>query len=271
MSNLESLGTSGFVLLTGPDDATLRQAATTLADTALGSPPALAGHPDLTIADLSGEAEEIKGAKHHPKYLRWWTEPPAMGLRFFALPPRRSPCAVLLILGFDHLATADTSLSIQNRLLKPLEDLTPQHFVVATATRPHLILPTILSRARTLRLPAPAPDPAQLASLTAAAARWLEDAAASPARRLQAAAVLAPNPGRDGDEAARWWEEANQEPDPPALYRAVQALLTERAAAGDPAAAPFAQRLASWHALCEETNVNAPLQLAAVVFGKGAA
>ncbi|MCH7494439.1 hypothetical protein IIA16_07010, partial [bacterium] len=40
-----------------------------------------------------------------------------------------------------------------------------------------------------------------------------------------------------------------------------------RAAEGDATAAPFAQRLAAWRALCEETNVNAPLQLAAVVFG----
>lgn len=256
--------TRGFVLLEGPHEPSLRARAKDLARESLGG-VAEKGHPDWHEADLLADPVEVGGTKFHPKWLRWWTDPPTKMFSLFALPPRRGGAVVLLLHGLDLLAFADTRKTIQNRLLKPLEELPPSHLVVATATRPHLVLPTILSRARRERVPPPQgamdPDPA----LAAAAGRWLADASGSPGERLAAAALLAPGPWSDREAEEEWWAEAGAAPAVAGLYGAVQAELAARGAEGDRAAPRQARRLAAWHAEAEETNANAALQLAAVL------
>ncbi|MBC8515232.1 hypothetical protein H8D30_05205 [bacterium] len=272
-------GNQGFLLLSGPSAEENYARATKIASDVLGCAPDLViTHPDLYLVDLFGPDRKVGSLNFHPRYLRFWTDPPTNTIRLFRLPPRKGGTLIILIRGFDLLAHADATSSIQNRLLKPLEEMPPTHFVIGTATRKHLILPTILSRARHQGVEPPQQEEVFPCPLTPLALSWLEIALGTPAQKLLAASLLAGKDfGKEGSGARLDWLkqqgvgtdvlERLAEP----LRCEVLSLLAEISAGNPgPLSAPHAQSLAlgisAWHGRCRSTQTNEILQLSSLLF-----
>ena len=139
---------SGFTLVNGISITQNKKFSTELAKGMIASEDGL---QDLIVVDLYSKDEMINKKNFHPRFLRFWNEKPTSALDFFRTPPRFNDKKIMLIHGFDVLANADTSNTIQNNLLKPLEEVEHMHLVIADCVRTNIILPTILSRATILK------------------------------------------------------------------------------------------------------------------------
>ena len=78
---------------------------------------------DLLVIDLYSKDQMVNKKNFHPRFLRFWNEKPTSALDFFRTPPRFNDKKIMLIHGLDILANADTRNTIQNNLLKPLEEV----------------------------------------------------------------------------------------------------------------------------------------------------
>lgn len=102
----------------------------------LASPPAATAHPDLIELRASG-----KVGLHSIASIRQMLEQ-------LSLTPHGSKGRAVLVDAADRMLA-----STANALLKALEEPPPSTVIILTSSSPHLILPTILSRAQTIRFP----------------------------------------------------------------------------------------------------------------------
>ena len=139
---------SGFTLINGISINQNKEFSTSLAKEMLIDEKSL---QDLLVIDLYSKDQMVNKKNFHPRFLRFWNEKPTSALDFFRTPPRFNDKKIMLIHGLDILANADTRNTIQNNLLKPLEEVEETHVVIADCVRTNIILPTILSRATILK------------------------------------------------------------------------------------------------------------------------
>ena len=144
--NLTLKKPKGFILINGISAKENRKASISIANQLVTNKH---GNQDLKIVDLYAGDEDAKINKknYHPRFSRFWNEKPTIALNFFKTLPRFNKVKVMIIHGFDLLANADTSNTIQNNLLKPLEEIKDSHVVIANCIKTNVILPTIISRA----------------------------------------------------------------------------------------------------------------------------
>ena len=144
--NLTLKKPKGFILINGISVKENRKASISIANQLVTNKN---GNQDLKIVDLyeGDENTKINKKNYHPRFSRFWNEKPTIALNFFKTLPRFNKVKVMVIHGFDLLANADTSNTIQNNLLKPLEEIKDSHVVIANCIKTNVILPTIISRA----------------------------------------------------------------------------------------------------------------------------
>ncbi len=116
--NLTLKKPKGFILINGISVKENRKASISIANQLVTNKN---GNQDLKIVDLyeGDENTKINKKNYHPRFSRFWNEKPTIALNFFKTLPRFNKVKVMVIHGFDLLANADTSNTIQNNLLKP--------------------------------------------------------------------------------------------------------------------------------------------------------
>ncbi|MBT02039.1 hypothetical protein CL643_02900 [bacterium] len=144
----------GFILINGISIQENKKLSISIADQLITNEDS---NHDLKIVDLYTDDKDkqkypwINKKNYHPRLSRFWNEEPTNALNFFKTLPRFNKVKVMIIHGFDLLANADTSNTIQNNLLKPLEEIKDTHVVIANCIKTNVILPTIISRATLIK------------------------------------------------------------------------------------------------------------------------
>ena len=175
------------------------------------------GHADLRVVEPAGARGEIR------------VDAIRDALRFLRLTPGESAWRVLIVDGSDSM-----NPNAQNAALKLLEEPPPNVLVLLVAHRPSLLLPTVRSRCRLLRLaPLDRPEFGELLSEVApeldaeACARLFEVSGGSPGTALE----LEQLGGRALTEAVDTLLDALPEIDRQALDRIAAAVTENRDAA----------------------------------------
>ena len=243
------------------------------------------GFQDMFVIDLYSEGEMINKKNFHPKFLRFWNEKPTSALDFFRTPPRFNDKKIMLIHGFDILANADTNNTIQNNLLKPLEEVESKHVVIADCVRTNIILPTILSRATILKTSFFSKktidenysisennglhyeENLDDKTLLFIAEEWKKLANGNFQEKILAAGILCGKNtiGKDDEIKRNWFEkmglkEKSFKSLEKKLYYAIMELLVEKGNDSD-----LLLELAEWKKISSSSNVNSSLNLTSIL------